>query len=80
MNILKEIMVFLVDNIFAVFDDQVFQKYVGIPMDTNKACLLAVLFFYTRRNGSKYSVEILSHVLPQKNATGSLYFSWIRTH
>lgn len=39
-------MVFLVDNIFAVFDDQVFQKYVGIPMDTNKACLLAVLFFF----------------------------------
>jgi hypothetical protein len=32
---------FLVDNIYVVFGDQVFQQSVGIPMGTNCAPLLA---------------------------------------
>jgi hypothetical protein len=38
---------FLVDNIYVVFGDQVFQKSVGIPMGTNCAPLLADLFLYS---------------------------------
>ena len=38
---------FLVDNIYVVFGDQVFQQSVGIPMGTNCAPLLANLFLYS---------------------------------
>jgi hypothetical protein len=38
---------FLVDNIYVVFGDQVFQQSVGIPMGTNYALLLADLFLYS---------------------------------
>jgi hypothetical protein len=31
----KEMLVFLIDNIFVVFDNQIFQWIVGIPMGTN---------------------------------------------
>jgi hypothetical protein len=37
---------FLVDNIYVVFGDQVFQQTVGIHMGTNCAPLLADLFLY----------------------------------
>jgi hypothetical protein len=36
---------FLVDNIYVVFGDQVFQQSVGIPRSTNSVPLLADLFF-----------------------------------
>ena len=37
---------FLVDNIFVVFAEKVFQQIVGIPMGTNCAPLLADIFLY----------------------------------
>jgi hypothetical protein len=40
---IKSMLGFLVDNIYVVFGDQVFQQSVGIPMDTNCAPLLADL-------------------------------------
>jgi hypothetical protein len=39
---------FLVDNIYVVFGDKVFQQAVGIPMGTNCAPLLADLFLSGR--------------------------------
>jgi hypothetical protein len=41
---IKGMLGFLVDNIYLVFGDQVFQQSVGIPMGTNCAPLLADLF------------------------------------
>jgi hypothetical protein len=41
---IKSMLGFLVDNIYVVFGDQVFQQFVGIPMGTNCAPLLADLF------------------------------------
>jgi hypothetical protein len=38
---------FLIDNIFVMFDGCVFQQIVGIPMDTNCAHLLVDLFLYS---------------------------------
>ena len=38
---------FLVDNIYVVSGDQVFQQTVGIPVGTNCAALLADLFLYS---------------------------------
>jgi hypothetical protein len=38
---IKTILEFLIDNIFVVVGDLVFQQSVGIPMDTNCAPLLA---------------------------------------
>ena len=38
---------FLVDNIFVVFAEKVFQQIVGIPMGTNCAPLLANIFLYS---------------------------------
>jgi hypothetical protein len=44
---IKGMLGFLVDNIYVVFGDQVFQQSVGIPMDSNSAPLLADLFLYS---------------------------------
>jgi hypothetical protein len=44
---IKRKLVFLVDNIYVVFGDQVFQQSVGIPMDTYCAPLLTDLFLYS---------------------------------
>ena len=44
---IKAMLEFLIDTIFVVFGDQVFQQSVGIPMDTNRAPLLADLFLYS---------------------------------
>jgi hypothetical protein len=38
---------FLVDNIYVVVGDQVFQQSVGIPLGTNCAPLLTELFLYS---------------------------------
>jgi hypothetical protein len=40
---IKEMFEFLIDNIFLVFGNQIFQQTVGIPMGTNCAPLLADL-------------------------------------
>jgi hypothetical protein len=44
---IKGVLGFVVDNIYVVFGDQVFQQSVGIPMGTNCAPLLADLFLYS---------------------------------
>jgi hypothetical protein len=38
---------FLIDNIYVVVGGQVFQQFVGVPMGTNRAPLLADLFLYS---------------------------------
>ena len=38
---------FLLDTIFVVFDGQIFQQMIGIPMGTNYVSLLADLFLYS---------------------------------
>jgi hypothetical protein len=43
---IKSMLDFLVDNIYVVFGDQVFQQSIGIPMGTNCATLLADLFLF----------------------------------
>jgi hypothetical protein len=43
----KGMLGFLVDNIYVVFGDQVFQQSVGIPMGTKCVPLLADLFLYS---------------------------------
>jgi hypothetical protein len=44
---IKIILGFLVDNIYVVFGNQVFQQSVGVPMGTNCALLLADLLLYS---------------------------------
>jgi hypothetical protein len=48
---------FLVDNIYVVFGDQVFQQSIGIPMGTHCAPLLADLFLYS------YEAEFVQKLL-----------------
>ena len=43
----KNLLVFLIDNIFVMFGGRVFQQTVGIPMGTNCAPLLADFFIYS---------------------------------
>ena len=52
---------FLVDNIYVVFGDQVFQQSIGIPMGTNCAPLLADLFLYS------YEAEFVQKLLRDNN-------------
>jgi hypothetical protein len=51
---------FLIDNIFVIFDRLVFQQTVGIPMGTNCAPLLADLFLYS------YEVDFIQGLLKKK--------------
>jgi hypothetical protein len=44
---IKSMLGFLVENMYVLLGDQVFQQPVGIPMDTNCAPLLAYLFLYS---------------------------------
>ena len=48
---------FLVDNIFVVFAGKVLQQIIGIPMDTNRAPLLADIFLYS------YKAEFIQTLL-----------------
>jgi hypothetical protein len=52
---------FLVDNIYVVFGDQVFQQSVGIPMGTNCAPLLTDLFLYS------FETEFVQKLLQDNN-------------
>jgi hypothetical protein len=56
----KSMLGFLVDNIYVVFRDQVFQQSVGIPMVTNCAPLLVHLFY-------SYEAELIQKLLKDKN-------------
>jgi hypothetical protein len=59
--IIKGILGFLVDNIYVVFGDQVFQQSVYIPMGTNCAPSLADLFLYS------YEAEFVQKLLQDNN-------------
>ena len=48
---------FLIDNIFVMFGDIVFQQTIGIPMGTNCAPLLADLFLHS------YEAEFLQDLV-----------------
>ena len=48
---------FLIDNIFVMFGNQVFQQTVGIPMGTSCVPLLADLFLYL------YEAEFIQNLL-----------------
>ena len=48
---------FLIDNIFVMFDERVFQQTDGIPMGTKYAPLCVDLFFYS------YEVNLIEGLL-----------------
>jgi hypothetical protein len=54
---IKNMLEFLIDNIYVVVRGQVFQLSVGIPMGTNCARLLANLFLYS------YEAEFIQKLL-----------------
>jgi hypothetical protein len=58
---IKGMLGFLVDNIYVVFGDQVFQQSVGIPMGTNCPTLLADLSLYS------YEAEVVQKPLQNNN-------------
>jgi hypothetical protein len=60
---IKGMLGFLVDNIYVVFGDKVFQQFVGIPMDTNCAPLLVDLFLYS------YEAEFVQKLLQDNTQT-----------
>ncbi|XP_055999510.1 uncharacterized protein LOC130047876 [Ostrea edulis] len=57
---IKNVLEFLIDNIFVVFGNQVFQQSVGVPMGTNCVHLLTYLFVYS------YEAEIIPKRLREK--------------
>ena len=54
---------FLLDNIFVVFDGQIFQQTIGIPMGSNCSPLLADLFLYS------YDAEFIQGLLKSGKKT-----------
>jgi nucleosome binding factor SPN SPT16 subunit len=50
---IKEMLGLLIDNIFEVFGNQIFQQTVGIPMGTNCAPLLVDFFIFRSKTHSK---------------------------
>jgi hypothetical protein len=59
--LLKGMFGFLVDNIYVIFGDQVFQQSVVIPMGTNCVPLLTDLFLYS------YEEEFVQKLLRDNN-------------
>lgn len=57
---IKKMLEFLIDNIYLVFGNQVFQQSVGIPMGTNCAPLLTDLFLYS------YEAELIKNLYLKK--------------
>jgi hypothetical protein len=66
---IKGMLGFLVDNIYVVFGDQVFQQSVGIPMGTNCVPLLADLFLYS------YEAEFVQKLLRDNNKKLAVSFN-----
>ena len=66
---IKAMLEFLIDNIFVVFGNQVFQQSVGIPMGTNCAPLLADLFLYS------YEAEFIQKLLREKKKSLAVAFN-----
>jgi hypothetical protein len=65
----KEMLGFLIDNLFVIFSNQIFQQTVGIPMSTNCAHLSADLFLYT------YETEFIQKLLREKNKPLAVVFN-----
>jgi hypothetical protein len=58
---IKKMLEFLIDSIFVVVGDQVFQQSVGISMGTNFAPLIVDLFLYS------YEAEFVQKLLQDNN-------------
>jgi hypothetical protein len=58
---IKTMLGFLLDIMYSVVGDQIFQQSVGIPMGTNCAPLLADLFLYS------YEAEFVQKLLQDNN-------------
>jgi hypothetical protein len=65
---IKEMLGFLIVNIFVVFGNQIFQQTVGISMGTNCAPL-ADLFLYS------YEAEFIQKLLHKKNKPHAVAFN-----
>ena len=61
---------FLIDNIFVVFGNQVFQQTVGIPMGTNCAPLLADLFLFS------YEADFIQRLFSSNEKTVAKSFNF----
>ena len=66
---IKAILEFLIDNIFVMFGNQVFQQTVGIPMGTSCAPLLTDLFLYL------YEAEFVQNLLCEKKKSLAMTFN-----
>ena len=66
---IKKMLEFLIDNIFVVVGEQVFQQCVGIPMGKNCAPLLADLFLYS------YETEFIQKLIHEKKKNILLWSS-----
>jgi hypothetical protein len=71
---IKGVLGFLVDNLYVIFEDQVFQESVGIPMGTNCAPLLADIFLYS------YEAEFAQKLLRDNNKTLAVSFNHTLTY
>jgi hypothetical protein len=60
---IKKILEFLIYNIYVVVGGQIFRQFVGIPMGTKCAPLLAELFLYS------YEAEFIQRLLHEKKKT-----------
>jgi hypothetical protein len=57
---INEMFGILIDNIFVVFGNQIFQQTVGIPMGTNCNPLLADLFLYIMNQNLLHENKLLA--------------------
>jgi hypothetical protein len=64
---IKEMLGFLINNICAVFGNQIFQQTVGIPMGTNYDSLLSDLY--------SYEAEFIQKILQEKNKPLAMVFN-----
>ncbi|KAJ8314953.1 hypothetical protein KUTeg_007103 [Tegillarca granosa] len=67
---INKMLVFLIDNIFVVFGNIIFQQTIGIPVGTNCAPLLADLFLYS------YESEFLQNLVKSGKKTVDKSFNY----
>jgi hypothetical protein len=63
-------LVFFIDNIFAMFGGRVFQQTVGIPMGTNCAPLLTHLYLYS------YEADFMQGLLKKNEKKLARFFNF----
>ena len=66
---INKMLEFLIDNIFVVFGNIIFQQTIGIPMGTNCAPLLADLFLYS------YEAEFMQNLVKSGQKTVAKSFN-----